>query len=203
MTTRPEPRSAGYRYPSEIITTAVWLYFRFPLSLRMVEEMLVARGITVSYETIRQWGLKFGRDIANNLRRREPRRGDKWHLDEVVLTIAGKHHYLWRAVDRDGFVLDVLVQSRRDKKAAKRLLRTDLLSAGVENAAGPRVKCGTLGNNCESFPYQSHFRTSTRSGCLYLIDITENRSWVLKRRSPQPSEKRAKERTLRGFRWPA
>ena len=135
MTTRPEPRSAGYRYPSEIITTAVWLYFRFPLSLRMVEEMLVARGITVSYETIRQWGLKFGRDIANNLRRREPRRGDKWHLDEVVLTIAGKHHYLWRAVDRDGFVLDVLVQSRRDKKAAKRLLRKLLKKQG----RAPRV----------------------------------------------------------------
>ena len=123
MTTRPDRRLAGYRYPSEIITTAVWLYFRFPLSLRMVEEMLAARGITVSYETIRQWGLKFGRDIANTLRRQAPRRGDKWHLDEVVLTIAGKHHYLWRAVDRDGFVLDVLVQGRRDRKAAKRLLR--------------------------------------------------------------------------------
>ena len=97
--TRPEPRSAGYRYPSEIITTAVWLYFRFPLSLRMVP-MLVARGITVSYETIRQWGLKFGRDIANNLHRREPRRADKWHLDEVVLTIASKHHYLARGRSR-------------------------------------------------------------------------------------------------------
>ncbi|MBY3757047.1 IS6 family transposase [Azospirillum formosense] len=122
MTTRADHRYTGYRYPAEVIATAVWLYFRFPLSLRMVEEMLAARGILVSYETVRQWGLKFGRDIADQLRRRAPQRGDKWHLDEVVLTIAGKKQYLWRAVDRDGFVLDVLVQSRRDAKAAKRLL---------------------------------------------------------------------------------
>ena len=90
MTTRSDPRFAGYRYPAEVIATAVWLYFRFPLSLRMVEEMLAARGITVRYETVRQWGRKFGREIADRLRRRAPRRGDKWHLDEVVLTIAGK-----------------------------------------------------------------------------------------------------------------
>lgn len=76
--------------------------------------MLAARGITVSHETVRLWGLKFGRDIADRSRRRAPRRGDKWHLDEVVLTIAGKQHDLWRAVGRDGFVLDVLVQSRRN-----------------------------------------------------------------------------------------
>lgn len=131
----PNPRFSGYRYPAEIISTAVWRYFRFPLSLRMVEEMLAARGITVSHETIRQWGLKFGRDIANSLRRRAPRRGDKWHLDEVVVTIGGKHHSLWRAVDRDGFVLDALVQSRRDKAAAKRRLRTLLKSQG----RAPRV----------------------------------------------------------------
>ena len=135
MSTHPNSRFAGYRYPAEVISTAVWLYFRFPLSLRMVEEMLAARGITVSYETVRQWGLKFGRDIANRLRRRAPRRGDKWHLDEVVLAIGGKRHYLWRAVDKDGFVLDVLVQSRRDAKAAMRLLRKLLKRQGVE----PRV----------------------------------------------------------------
>ena len=135
MSTPPNPHFAGYRYPAEVISTAVWLYFRFPLSLRMVEEMLAARGITVSYETVRQWGLKFGRDIANSLRRRAPRRGDKWHLDEVVLTIGGKRQYLWRAVDKDGFVLDVLVQSRRDAKAAKRLLRKLLKRQGV----APRV----------------------------------------------------------------
>ena len=123
MTTARDPIYAGYRYPAEIISYAVWLYFRFPLSLRMVEEILAARGISVTYETIRQWGLKFGREFANRIRRRAPQRGDKWHLDEVVVTIAGKKHWLWRAVDQEGFVLDVLVQSRRDKKAAKRLLR--------------------------------------------------------------------------------
>lgn len=130
MTTSAEPRFAGYRHPAEVISAAVWLYIRFPLSLRMVEEMLAARGIVVSYETVRQWGLKFGREIANTLRHRAPRRGDKWHLDEVVLTIAGKRHYLWRAVDKEGFVRDVLVQSRRDKKAAKRLLRKLLKKQG-------------------------------------------------------------------------
>ena len=89
----------------------------------MVEEMLAVRGIAVRHETVRQWGLRFGREIANGIRRRRPRGGDRWHLDEMVVTIAGKRHYLWRAVDQHGVVLDVLVQSRRDKKAAKRLLR--------------------------------------------------------------------------------
>ena len=102
---------AGHRYPAEIISYAVWLYFRFPLSLRMVEEMLAARGISVTHETIRQWGLKFGREFANRIRRRAPRRGDKWHLDEVVVSLAGKNHWLWRSVDQDGFVLDVLVRA--------------------------------------------------------------------------------------------
>jgi putative transposase len=101
----------------------------------MVEEMLAARGIAVTYETIRQWGLKFGREFADRIRRRAPRRGDKWHLDEVVITIAGDKHWLWRAVDQEGFVLDVLVQSRRDKKAAKRLLRKLLQTQG----RAPRV----------------------------------------------------------------
>src|ERR671931_1688497 len=123
MTQAAPCRYRGYRYPAEIISHAVWLYFRFPLSLRMVEEMLAARGIIVSHETVRQWGLKFGQGFANRIRRRLPRPGDKWHLDEVEIRIAGKKHWLWRAVDQDGTVLDVLVQSRRDKKAAKRLLR--------------------------------------------------------------------------------
>src|SRR3954447_19907305 len=130
MTTSRDGLYAGYRYPAELIGYAVWLYFRFPLSLRMVEEMLAARGISVTYETIRQWGLTFGRAFANRIRRRAPRRGDKWHLDEVVITIAGKKHWLWRAVDQESFVLDVLVQSRRDKKAAKRLLRKLLKKQG-------------------------------------------------------------------------
>ena len=116
-------RYAGYRFPPGVISHAIWLYFRFPLSLRMVEEMLAARGIIVSHETVRQWALKFGQAFANQIRRRLPQPGDKWHLDEVVITIAGKKHWLWRAVDQDGIVFDVLVQSRRDKQAAKRLLR--------------------------------------------------------------------------------
>jgi putative transposase len=101
----------------------------------MVEEMLAARGISVTHETIRQWGLKFGRVFANRIRQRAPRRGDKWHLDEVVINIARKKHWLWRAVDQQGFVLDVLVQSRRDKKAAKRLFRKLLKKHG----RAPRV----------------------------------------------------------------
>src|SRR3712207_5694833 len=112
----------GYRFPAEVISYAVWLYFRFPLSLRMVEEMLAARGV-VSHETVRQWALKFGQEFANRIRRRLPQAGDKWHLDEVDIKIAGVQHWLWRAVDQNGMVLDVLVQSRRDKRAAERLLR--------------------------------------------------------------------------------
>src|SRR3954447_21711964 len=123
MTTSVCSSYAGYRFPAEVISHAVWLYFRFPLSLRMVEEMLAARGIIVSHETVRQWARKFGQDFANRIRRRLPAAGDKWHLDEVVLTIAGQKHWLWRAVDQDGIVLDILVQSRRNKQAAKRLLR--------------------------------------------------------------------------------
>src|SRR3569833_3085870 len=123
MTTPAPPSYAGHRFPAEGISHAVWLYFRFPLSLRMVEEMLAARGIIESHETIRQWALKFGQDFANQIRRRLPTAGDKWHLDEVAIKIAGKKHWVWRAVDQDGLVLDILVQSRRDKQAAKRLLR--------------------------------------------------------------------------------
>jgi putative transposase len=130
MTPPRKPSYAGHRFPPEVIGHAIWLYFRFPLSLRMVEEMLAARGITVSHETVRQWALKFGQAFANQIRRRLPRAGDKWHLDEVQITIAGKKHWLWRVVDQDGVVLDVLVQSRRDKKAAKRLLRKLLKKQG-------------------------------------------------------------------------
>src|SRR5215203_1967754 len=123
MTMPTRPSYAGYRFPPEIISHAVWLYFRFPLSLRMVDELLAARGITVSHETVRQWARKFGQAFATQIRRRLPCPGDKWHLDEVCLMIGGKKHWLWRAVDQDGVMLDVLVQSRRDKRAAKRLLR--------------------------------------------------------------------------------
>ena len=114
---------AGHRFPVGVISQAVWLYFRFPLSLRMVEEMLAARGLVVSHETVRRWALKFGQEFARRIRRRLPSAGDKWHLDEVAIKIAGAKHWLWRAVDQAGMVLDVLVQRRRDKRAAKRPLR--------------------------------------------------------------------------------
>ncbi len=113
----------GFRFPQEIISHAVWLYYRFSLSYRDVEELLAERGIIVSYETIRQWSRKFGQTYANQLRRRRARPGDKWFLDEVFLKINGKQHYLWRAVDQDGNVLDILVQSRRTKAAAKKFFR--------------------------------------------------------------------------------
>src|SRR6476659_2729484 len=116
MTTAARARYSAYRVPAEIISHAIWLYFRFPLGLRMVEEMLAARGIIVSHETVRQWALKFGQALANQIRRRLPGAGDKWHLDEVVIMIAGVKHWLWRAFDQDGIVLDVLVQSRRNKQ---------------------------------------------------------------------------------------
>ena len=116
MRTSARTRCAGYRFPAEIIGHAVWLYFRFPLGLRMVEELLAARGIIVSHETVRQWARKFGQQFANQIRRRLPRVGDKWHLDEVVLKITGVKHWLWRAVDQAGVVLDVLVQRRRNKQ---------------------------------------------------------------------------------------
>jgi putative transposase len=119
-----------HRFPPQIIAHAVWLYFRFPLSLRLVEEMLLERGIVVSYESVRRWALKFGPAYARRLRRKTPSRRDVWHLDEVVVTIAGQKHWLWRAVDQDGYVLDEVVQTRRNTTAAKRLLRRLLRKQG-------------------------------------------------------------------------
>jgi putative transposase len=135
MKSSRQARCARHRFPAEVISHAVWLYFRFPLSLRMVEETLAARGIEVSHETVRQWALKFGQQFAAQIRRRLPATGDKWHLDEVVINIASRKHWLWRAVDQHGIVLDIPVQSRRDAKAAKRLLRKLLKKQG----RAPRV----------------------------------------------------------------
>ncbi|RDI51360.1 IS6 family transposase [Microvirga subterranea] len=127
----PKPVSyKRHRFPPQIIAYAVWLYFRFPLSLRLVEEMLLERGILVSYEAVRRWALKFGPDFVRRLKRKRPSRRDIWHLDEVVITIAGQKHWLWRAVDQDGYVLDEIVQARRDIKAAKRLLKRLLRRQG-------------------------------------------------------------------------
>ena len=119
-----------HRFPGSIIQHAVWLYFRFPLSYRDVEDMLTERGIDVSYETVRRWSVKFGLDYARKLRRLRPRPDGRWHLDEVFASINGKRMYLWRAVDSEGEVLDILVQSRRNKKAALKLLRNLLKKQG-------------------------------------------------------------------------
>ena len=112
-----------HRFPAEVISHCVWLYFRFALSFRDVEEMLAMRGVSLSYETVREWCLKFGQTYGNGLRRKAPRPGDRWHLNEVFLKINGQLHYLWRAVDQDGDVLDILVQRQRNKKAAKKFFR--------------------------------------------------------------------------------
>ena len=122
----------GYRFPPEIISHAVWLYYRFALSFRDAEDLLAQRGITVSYEAIRQWCQTFGLDYARRLRRRRGRMGDTWYLDELFVTIQGRQQYLWRAVDEDGDELDILVQSRRNQQAAIRFFRKGLTGQGRE-----------------------------------------------------------------------
>jgi putative transposase len=117
------PSYKRHRFPVEVISHAVWLYHRFSLSYRDVQELLFERGIVVSHESVRAWCAKFGSAYAQRLRHRRPRPGDKWHLDEVLVQINGKQHYLWRAVDQDGNVLDILVQPKRNTEAAKKFFR--------------------------------------------------------------------------------
>src|SRR5437764_118955 len=119
-----------HRFPPAVIQHAIWLYLRFTLSYRDVEELLAQRGFDVSYESVRSWVLKFGPLIARRLRQQRPRPSDRWHLDEMVVRIAGKRMYLWRAVDHEGEVLDMLVQRRRDSRAALRLMRKLLKKHG-------------------------------------------------------------------------
>ncbi len=125
-------RYRRHRFPIEIISHAVWLYHRFCLSFRDVEDLLAKRGVTVSYESIRLWCGKFGLDYARRLHRRQGRLGDIWFLDEVFVSIQGQRHYLWRAVDQDGDVIDILVQRRRNASAAKRFFRKLLKGQGRE-----------------------------------------------------------------------
>ena len=113
----------GYRFPQEIISHTVWLYHRFCLSLRDVEELLAERGIFVTYESIRQWCNHFGPEYTRVLKKRGGRLGDNWYLDEVFIKIQGELHHLWRAVDQDGDTIDILMQKRRNKQAAKRFFR--------------------------------------------------------------------------------
>jgi putative transposase len=177
----------GFRFPAEIISHAVWLYHRFPLSFREVEELLLARGIVVSHEAIRQWCDRFGPEYAAALRRRQPRAGDKWHLDEVFIKVNGVRQYLWRAVDQDGHVLDILVQSKRDAKAAKRFMAKLM----KKQRRVPRVlvtdKCRSYGpahrELMGSVEHRSHKGLNNRA---------EN--------SHQPTRQR--ERAMKGFRSP-
>jgi putative transposase len=127
-------RYRGYRFPSEIIQHAVWLYLRFTLSFRDIEDLLAERGILVSHETVRRWVLHFGSRYARQLRKQRWRPGRTWHLDEVFVSVRGRSMYLWRAVDQEGEILDVLVQPKRDKRAALRLMRKLLKKHGLAPA---------------------------------------------------------------------
>jgi transposase-like protein len=134
-----------HRFPPAVIQHAIWLYLRFTLSYRDVEDLLAERGLEVSYETVRRWVLKFGPGFARRLRRSRPRPSDRWHLDEMVVRIAGKRMYLWRAVDHEGEVLDMLVQRRRDKRAALRLMRKLLKKQGFTPKLLTTDKLGSYG----------------------------------------------------------
>src|SRR5919108_6535328 len=125
---------ARHQFPSVLIQHAVWLYLRFTLSYRDVEDLLAERGVDVSYETVRRWVRKFGPVFAKRLRHARPKPSRRWHLDEMVVGIAGKTVYLWRAVDHEGEVLDVLVQRRRNKRAALKLMRQLLKKQGFAPA---------------------------------------------------------------------
>ncbi len=126
------PRYSRHRFPIEIVSHTVWLYHRFCLSFRDVEDLLAERGIVVTHETVRQWCRKFSSDYARKLRRRRGRLGDTWHVDERFVNIQGRRHYLWRGVDQDGDVIDILVQRHRNARAAKRFFRKLLKGQGSE-----------------------------------------------------------------------
>src|SRR6195952_5785722 len=132
---------SGYRFPRDIIQRAVWMYLRFTLSFRDVEELLAERGNAVAYESIRRWVLTFGPVIARELRTRRPKPHSRWHLDEMFVRIGGKQMYLWRAVEAEGEVLDVLVQPMRDKRAAQTLMRKLLKKQGMAPDAWVTDKC--------------------------------------------------------------
>jgi putative transposase len=184
----PAPSYHGYRFPADIIAHAVWLYFRFSLSFRDVEDLLAQRGITVTYETIRQWCRTFGRAYARRLRQRRGRLGDTWHLDELFVAMNGRQQYLWRAVDEDGDVLDILVQSRRNRRAAVRFFRKLLKKQG----GLPRR---LITDKLRSYP--AAHRTVMPSVVHCTDRYANNRAEV----SHQPTRQR--ERQMRRFKSPA
>ena len=181
------PSYRGYRFPPEIISHAVWLYHRFRVSFRDVENMLAERGVTVSYEAIRLWCIKFGPEYARRLKRRQGRLGDAWHLDEVFVTIQGKRQYLWRAVDQDGDVIDILIQPRRDRKPAKRFFRKLLKGQG-------RVPRRMVTDKLRS--YSAAHREIMPSVVHCTDRYKNNRAEV----SHEPTRQR--ERQMRGFKSP-
>jgi putative transposase len=139
------PSYSGYRFPADVIHRAIWLYLRFTLSYRDVEERLAERGLEVSYETIRRWVATFGPRIARRLRAGRPVPHRRWHLDEMFVRIAGKQMYLWRAVDAEGEVLEVLVQANRDQRAAAKLMRKLLKRQGIGPTEWVTDKCPAYG----------------------------------------------------------
>jgi len=178
------PSSRGYRCPPQIISHAVWLYHRFGLSFRDVEDLLAQGGVTVTHEAIRQWCLTFGLDYARRLRRRRGRMGDTWYLDEVFVKIQGRQQYLWRAVDEDGDVIDILVQSRRNRRAAARFFRKLLKTQG---RAPRRLITDKLGS------YRAAHRAAMPSVVHSTRQYENNRAEV----SHQPTRQR--ERQMRRF----
>ncbi len=177
----------GYRFPRELISHGVWLYHRFALSFRDVEELLAERGVIVTYETVRQWCRKFGPGYARKLKRRQDQLGDIWHVDEVFVRIRGERHYLWRAVDQDGDVLDILVQRYRNTHAAKRFFRK--LLKGQE-----RTPFQLVTDKLKS--YGAARRTVMPSVEHNTMRYANNRAEV----SHQPTRQR--ERQMRGFKSP-
>ncbi|NMM92667.1 IS6 family transposase [Rhodococcus sp. SRB_17] len=175
----------GFRFPREIIAHCVWLYHRFTLSFREIELLMAERRIEVTYETIRTWCAKFGPEYARRLRRRAPRSGDKWHLDEVFIRVRGVRKYLWRAVDQHGNVLDILIQSKRDGKAATRFFRALLKKQGHP----PRV---LITDKLPSYQvaHRKMMSTTEHRRNKYLNNRCEN--------SHQPTRQR--ERAMKGFR---
>src|SRR6266853_6302807 len=181
------PSYRRHRFPAEIISRCVWLYFRFSLSFRDVEEMMNERGVTLTHETVREWCLKFGQAYAKRLRSRSSRPGDRWYLDEVFLRINGRLQYLWRAVDQDGEVLDILVQPRRDKQAAKKFFRK--LLKGLQYI--PRaIITDRLGSYAAA-------------KAEVLPDVEHRRGrWLNNRAENSHEPTRERERRMRGFKSP-
>src|SRR5438132_9246872 len=166
-----------HRFPPVVIQHAVWLYLRFSLSYRDVEELLAERGLDISYESVRSWVLKFGPAIARALRRFRPRPSDRWHLDEMVVRIAGRHMYLWRAVDHEGEVLEILVQRRRDKRAAVKLMRKLLRKQGFAPKTVTTDKLRSYGAAFQHLGLSCHHEAGLRQN-----NRAENSHQVVRRR---------------------